>query len=493
MHKVYQFGGLTLDSLHRRLNGPGGEPITITAKGFDALLHLVEHAGETVSRLDLARALWPNVVVEDNSLSQTILAVRRALGETADGPQFILTIPRGGYRFVADVTVAAPARATTQGGRWQWLAGMAAIGIAGAVVAFFVSRGSDGPSRVTAAPAGTASIAAYGHYLKAISLYRTSGGIGVSMSAQTRLTFVSHLDDALGEDARYPAALGWKAHALLDALLFDTPEIDAPIYGAQRQAEVDRLAQQALAGDPALGIAHTTLARLSMYRGRYGEARESLRRALQSNPNDSMVLHYSAMLHGLQDEHAEAIREARRALALDPRNPAPFSPLVLALAASGEHAAAVAEARRMIEAAPTAAIGYVVLARTQAGARDAAAVAEARQALRLGEQFLDELRNFRVDAALSYAATGERADAVRLVGVFREATRGRHVDPALDAMAHIATGAHEEARARLEWATAHRDLGVDPLSLLLIKRNAWSIPELETPQWRELRARLGGA
>ena len=147
----------------------------------------------------------------------------------------------------------------------------------------------------------------------------------------------------------------------------------------------------------------------------------------------------------------------------------------------------------MIESAPAAAIGYVVLARTQAGAHDAAAIAEARQALRIGEQFSSELRNFRVDAALSYAATGERADAARLIADFRETTRGRHVDPALDAMAHIAIGEYEQAHAKLAWATAHRNLGLDPLPLLLIKRNAWSIPTLETAPWQELRGRLGAA
>jgi DNA-binding winged helix-turn-helix (wHTH) protein/tetratricopeptide (TPR) repeat protein len=503
---VYRFGAFILDPGRRRLSRDGA-PVAITAKAFDALVHLVERAGQTVPRSELARALWPAVVVEDNNLSQTILALRRALGP-GDG-QFILTIPRSGYRFVADVEPGLPAPpipsdAPSPGApppappgpwrarwRWRWLA-LAGAGMSGAVLLSWglASRPSPPPSNLALQPTGTASMVAYGHYLKAISLYRAQGGIGVSLAPQARARLIAFLDEALQADPAFPAALGWRAHAELDALLFDpAPEQDWAGYTTTHQARVERLALEALKGDPGLGIAHTTLARLAMYRGRFDDAREPLRKSLESSPQDSMVFHYSAMLHCLREEHEQAIRAARRALELDPRNPAPWSPLVLALLASGDRDGAVAAARRMVDTAPAAAIGYVVLARTQSGGDEAARI-EARQSLRIGEQFLDELRNFRVDAALSYASAGERTEATRLARQFRERTQGVHVDPALDAMAHVALGDYDSARERLEYAIRNRALGMDPMSLLLLRRNAWQLRQLETPAWRELRARL---
>jgi Tfp pilus assembly protein PilF len=326
---------------------------------------------------------------------------------------------------------------------------------------------------------GTASPAAYSAYLKAVTLYRAEGGIGVSMSQQSRDAMNGHLDAALREDPGFPAALGWKAHAEMDKLLFSSlPEEDWAARSAAMQQSIETHARQALAGDPAQGTAHTTLARLAMYRGQLDQAQEHLRQALAVNPSDSVVLHYSAMLHCLLEKPTEAQQFARRAIEADPRNPAPWSPLVLALSASGEQAQAADAARRMIEVAPTGTLGYVVLARTQTGG-DAAALAEARETLRIAEQFMNAQRNLTLDAALTYLRAGEPASAVRLVGLFRERTRGMHVDPAFEAMAHLALGEGEAARERLEYAWEHRGRGMDPLALYLLKHNAWNLPGLE--------------
>lgn len=97
-HFVYEFGEFRLEPHRRRLSGPGGERLTVTGKAFDALVYLVDHAGELVTRAALSEALWPSVVVEENNLSQAVSVLRRALG---DG--FIATVARRGYQFTADV------------------------------------------------------------------------------------------------------------------------------------------------------------------------------------------------------------------------------------------------------------------------------------------------------------------------------------------------------------------------------------------------------
>jgi len=102
---LYEFGDFALDVSQQRLTRRDtGEPIPLTAKAFDTLLYLVEHAAQTLDRDVLLRAIWPDVIVEENSLSQTISTLRQVLGEVRGENRYILTIPRKGYRFVAQVT-----------------------------------------------------------------------------------------------------------------------------------------------------------------------------------------------------------------------------------------------------------------------------------------------------------------------------------------------------------------------------------------------------
>ncbi|MBS1787914.1 MAG: tetratricopeptide repeat protein [Acidobacteria bacterium] len=67
------------------------------------LLLLVENSGEVLEKQELLEHLWPGSIVEEANLSQTIYLLRRALGEGASGQQFVETIPKRGYRFVAPV------------------------------------------------------------------------------------------------------------------------------------------------------------------------------------------------------------------------------------------------------------------------------------------------------------------------------------------------------------------------------------------------------
>jgi len=90
-----EFGGFRLDLARRCLETSDGQRISLTAKAFDTLACLLDHAGEPVSRGTLMRELWPGRVVEDNNLTQTISVLRRVLG---DG--YIVTLPGRGYQLV---------------------------------------------------------------------------------------------------------------------------------------------------------------------------------------------------------------------------------------------------------------------------------------------------------------------------------------------------------------------------------------------------------
>jgi DNA-binding winged helix-turn-helix (wHTH) protein/pimeloyl-ACP methyl ester carboxylesterase len=99
---VYEFGNFRLDVRERRLLRDG-QPIALTAKVFETLRVLLERPGRLVTKDELMQHLWPDTVVEENNLTQNISVLRRALGEQRAGLGFIETVPRVGYRFLAEV------------------------------------------------------------------------------------------------------------------------------------------------------------------------------------------------------------------------------------------------------------------------------------------------------------------------------------------------------------------------------------------------------
>src|SRR5262252_1533022 len=103
--KVYEFGEYRVDTLQRRLTR-AGEIVPLHSKAFEVLLVLLQSAGRDVSKDELLTAVWPGQILEESNLAVNISAIRRALGETAAQPRFIVTIPGLGYRFVADIREA---------------------------------------------------------------------------------------------------------------------------------------------------------------------------------------------------------------------------------------------------------------------------------------------------------------------------------------------------------------------------------------------------
>lgn len=104
---VYEFGDFRLDRGKRLLLRRDGTPIPLTPKAFDTLAYLVEHAGNVLDKEELMRAVWPDIVVEENNLNQNISLLRRALGEGRGDHHYIATVPSRGYQFVAPVKLAA--------------------------------------------------------------------------------------------------------------------------------------------------------------------------------------------------------------------------------------------------------------------------------------------------------------------------------------------------------------------------------------------------
>jgi DNA-binding winged helix-turn-helix (wHTH) protein/TolB-like protein/Flp pilus assembly protein TadD len=632
---LYEFAEFRLDSRRRLLARKTGESVELTGKAFDALLYLVEHAGQVVSRGDLMKAVWPRTVVEDNSLTQAISAVRRALGDDGGRQRLFVTLTGRGYQFVG--TVGAISATELEAGRgphtramaphrsWTWrpillgagalilaLAGSLAVkdrlgstangwstaqsslavlpfrdlssdandawlvaglhedlfarlsGIGGltligrtsvmgyadadrpapeiarelgasAVLEGTATRVADRVqvevrlvsvdarvlldqryggdlgdvfrtqgdvaikiadalhsqlsaeerSRIDRRP--TQSLEAYALYFRAIALYRAAGGIGPTMTADARQQMQLYFDKAIDLDGEFAAAYAWKAYLYVDSLFFEAvPEQQWAVRSNDWIERVQSNAARALRLDSAASVAHVARARLALFDGRLADAHQALERARTSNPNDSQTLQQMALLYSLRGDFPQAIAAARRGLELDPKNPGSYAPLEVALQLSGQADSAAAVAQAMVEAAPGAAIAYILLARAEIARGNEKAALEA---LRLAEGLGPLSPTVAIDLALSYGRLGQLGDAERLAAVFAESTRGLYVNPATRAAELLARGDVDGALRQARAAIESPGRG-DPLSLAAIRWNIVSSPVLEQRQWRQLRSQM---
>ena len=99
---AYRFGPFRID-LGERLLRQGDNVLPLTPKAVDTLVALVQNRGRLVSKDELMTRLWPGTFVEEANLSNQISLLRKALGDNAAEPRYIETVPRRGYRFVAEV------------------------------------------------------------------------------------------------------------------------------------------------------------------------------------------------------------------------------------------------------------------------------------------------------------------------------------------------------------------------------------------------------
>src|SRR5689334_12624985 len=98
---AFEFGPFQLQTRERLLLR-NGEEVPLTPKLFDALLALVENSGRIVEKNELLEKVWPDAMVEEGTLTKTVSMLRKILGD--EGAQsYIETVPRRGYRFVAEV------------------------------------------------------------------------------------------------------------------------------------------------------------------------------------------------------------------------------------------------------------------------------------------------------------------------------------------------------------------------------------------------------
>ncbi|MGZ5618541.1 MAG: winged helix-turn-helix domain-containing protein, partial [Usitatibacter sp.] len=143
-----------------------GKTVKLEPKAMSVLVYLADRPGQVVSREALLAAVWPGVLVGDDSLTQVVIKLRKALGDVPENPAYIQTISKGGYRLVAPVLRSEEIASTTvrpdskslhadRVRRVRWIpgAGIAALLLA-AAAAWWING-----ERVTVVPPGPVPMA----------------------------------------------------------------------------------------------------------------------------------------------------------------------------------------------------------------------------------------------------------------------------------------------------------------------------------------------
>lgn len=157
-NKIISFAEFELDTVHRRLSRDG-ETVALHAKAFDLLTFLAQNNGRIVSKDEILDTIWEGSFVEEANLVVQISNLRKALGETKNAPQFLITVPGKGYKFAAETKETSfiiethsiseltieqtieetqdtkPSLTKTVRMKWKWLgfAGITILAIAGIV------------------------------------------------------------------------------------------------------------------------------------------------------------------------------------------------------------------------------------------------------------------------------------------------------------------------------------------------------------------------
>ena len=154
---VLKFGPFELDAANEQLR-KSGSTLKLPPQPFKVLSYLANHAGQLVTRQDLRDHVWdPATVVDfEQGLNHCIKQIRLALDDDADRPQFIETVPKRGYRFIAEVRDTAVPVAQSSARRWRWLLAATAVTAIAAFVIFASKTARDDRGD---APAATVTLA----------------------------------------------------------------------------------------------------------------------------------------------------------------------------------------------------------------------------------------------------------------------------------------------------------------------------------------------
>ena len=392
--------------------------LKLAPQPFRILVVLTEQAGTLVTRAALRDAVWGTDTVVDfeHGLNTCIRQIRHVLGDHAEVPRFIETVPRLGYRFVAPVTgIAEPASRRRR-------VAMAAGAVVVAAMAVLIAQ---------VVPAGISQSKAVKS--EARELYLRGQLALEDPTPGAARTALQLFEKALALDPNYAAAHAGVAQAYLMR-----PNPNPPVPPDVSIAKAQRAIERALALDGLLPEGHLAAAEFHLIRRDWRTAGREYRRAIEVAPSHVLARQRYAIWLSLQGRFEEAFEEARRAESLDPLSPRSRTTVADVLRHGRRFDEAIVQAQRALDLNPNfgrahAVLGHCFLAQ---GRFDAAI-----------EEF-ERSGNNRGNLGHAYALAGRTTAARRILESLEQnyaATRGSPGD-----IAQVYTGLREFDRA-FEW------------------------------------------
>lgn len=124
LDKTFRVGNWMVDPVARSFSD-GKDTLRVDPKAIDLLELLASRPGEVVTRDEIFDAIWPNVIVGEDTLAKTISRLRKALGDQAVNARYIETVPKRGYRLIADLSTLEPMEPANS--LWLWIGAAAAV------------------------------------------------------------------------------------------------------------------------------------------------------------------------------------------------------------------------------------------------------------------------------------------------------------------------------------------------------------------------------
>jgi DNA-binding winged helix-turn-helix (wHTH) protein/Flp pilus assembly protein TadD len=359
---VYEFGPFHLDA-ERLLLVENGKPMQLGPKVVETLLAMVERDGEIVSKQVLLDRIWPEGYVDEANLAQNVYVLRKALRAAWDSPA-IETIPRRGYRFVAEaqqcervpalepavhaepafdearLVAPDPGLRPASAIRWRWP-------IVAALTAFLLSAGA---AFGILAPHGGTSIAANSEASRLYAIGRFYWNQRTPEGAAKSLSYFGRLVRENPSDAR-----GYAALALANEVMGDY--MYGPLPAATYFRKAREYAHKALGLDPHAGDAYAVLGVVDMDAHHMtpsgvDSALTQLRRAIAVDPQSAAAHEWYGIALVETGQFSKAFTELRRADELDPLSVATTSWLASTAYLEGRYGDAIAYSRETLDLSP---------------------------------------------------------------------------------------------------------------------------------------------
>jgi DNA-binding winged helix-turn-helix (wHTH) protein/predicted Zn-dependent protease len=406
---LLEFGDFQLDVRRRcLLSRSDGVVVSLTEKMFDALLYLVERAGEICSKSALMKTIWPHVRVEENSLNQCMSSLRRALNDDVSRPRYIGTVPGRGYRFIAEVSESRKA-----------MSGL------------------------------TNNPVSYQHYL--------NGWLALTRLGDASLVrAVADLEAAVALDPDFVLALVRlsSTYLLLGA------------FGVRPYGEVIPKAHATIARAfsiaPNSADVHAQYGHILMaFDLQHAAARRALDRAVELDPRCSVAHHYLGLAALAFGDAAAALDHMQRARMLEPLAANVNANVGLVLYHGGRYAEAVAQCQAALEIDPAFDHARSILG------RGLMRMGEFDRAIEEFQRRAGPTMNSDADLPSAYALAGRKDEARAALAALKQQAASRYVSAYAIASIHAALG---EAAPALTWLGKAVELrhhpmlfaGVDP-------------------------------